>query len=1203
MPSSVHARRQALRRYDIFDRGPERAFDRIAEIAARLLDVPMAAISFIDADRESFKACVGFSSEALPREASLGARVLGAASVFVVDDTQAQDVDWAPSLVSGAPHARFYAAAPIATPDGHRIGVLSVMDSEPRSPSTRPPGFKRVLRDLADTVTEELEHRQHTTSPEVILESIPDAFFALDTEWRFTYLNAQAEALLERSCDELLGQNVWDEFPDAVSLDFYEKYHEAVRENEATCFEAYFPPLDTWFRVHAHPHAGGLSVYFDDVTDLRQTRKRLRMLAQAVEQAGDAVVITGAVPMNEPGPPIVYVNEAFERMTGYAAEEIIGRSPRVLQGPETNPEVLDDLRQALDAGRAWEGETVNYRKDGRPYTIEWNVAPVRDEEGSIEFWVSTQRDVTARRAEQRVLRQREEQLSITLRSIGDAVIATDRAGRVSRMNPVAERLTGWAEDEAHGQPLADVLRLSDTRTGAPIDPPSEQVLRTNEVVSIAHHTLLTARDGTERQIADSAAPIRAPDGELLGTVLVFRDVTTAYERRRELQRERDLLASIFDASAAAIIVLDTEGQIIRANSRAEEVLGLSASEAESRTYDDPLWRHTTVEGDPVPDDEQPFLRVMETESPVYDVEQAIEWPDGRRRILSISGAPLRDEQGQLAGAVFVVNDITERKRDLQHLEESRLLLQESQKIAHLGHWTWHVPDGTITWSDETYRIFGLDPQSVDVELETYFQAIPEEERDWIRAVNAESLISGHMPTVVHSIRRPDGSTRIVELSGLTMEEDDEGRPRRIIGTVLDVTRRNQQEQALERAAQRAHVLYEMGQSILDLATASPAGIAEVALEHLDKLVPHHRSSVVTYDFEAGEGEIIAVRTPEATSLTKRRRLPLSFFQTSPPLQPDEIRYVPDITDPPQSLREKKLDAVGVRSYMKIPFVDDDEIVGTLNLGSAEVDGFSDGQRVIAREVASMVALALQQARYREGLVAAKERAEEAERLKSALLANMSHEIRTPLTSIVGFTEVLEEMDIPDEPDRFVDLIYRSSQRLMNTLDSVLSLSQLEAGVITLAPERIDVATDVRSVVDAFQARAAQESIQLSYDGASPPLHGVVDPAALHRVVTNLVSNALKFTSEGGQVRVDLQTDADDLVLTVCDTGIGIGDDFLPHLFDAFKQESEGTARQFEGTGLGLAITHRLVQLLDGDIAVESEKGRGTTFTVRLPRTE
>ncbi len=167
--------------------------------------------------------------------------------------------------MAGAPAARFYAGAAITTPEGHALGRLCVLD-----PTPRPEGLsehdRQTLRELADVVMDELEHRAQPRHRKEILESITDAFYALDDEWRFTYVNQRAETLLECSREAVLGEVIWEMFPETKELPNYEEYHRAVETGEPAHFEAYSPPFEAWFSVNAYPFDGGLSVHFNDVT-------------------------------------------------------------------------------------------------------------------------------------------------------------------------------------------------------------------------------------------------------------------------------------------------------------------------------------------------------------------------------------------------------------------------------------------------------------------------------------------------------------------------------------------------------------------------------------------------------------------------------------------------------------------------------------------------------------------------------------------------------------------------------------------------------------------------------------------------------------------------------------------------------------------------------------------------------------------------
>jgi signal transduction histidine kinase len=259
------------------------------------------------------------------------------------------------------------------------------------------------------------------------------------------------------------------------------------------------------------------------------------------------------------------------------------------------------------------------------------------------------------------------------------------------------------------------------------------------------------------------------------------------------------------------------------------------------------------------------------------------------------------------------------------------------------------------------------------------------------------------------------------------------------------------------------------------------------------------------------------------------------------------------------------------------------------------------------------------------LTEAKKQAEESSRIKSAMLANMSHEVRTPLTAIIGFGEILEE-ESTGESGHFARLIVKSSHRLMETLDSVLKLSRLEANKVNLDHQKIDLVEEARAIILEQSNRSEQANVQLELESMAPTCFCYLDPGAIQRILRNLVGNAIKFTDAGGGVTVrvghcghpptdseavrsggqvhvldDPPERADHAVLQVEDNGIGMSDEFQNDMFEAFHQESRGLNRSHEGSGLGLSITHRLVELMDSDIYVGSTKGEGTTFTLYFPK--
>lgn len=232
------------------------------------------------------------------------------------------------------------------------------------------------------------------------------------------------------------------------------------------------------------------------------------------------------------------------------------------------------------------------------------------------------------------------------------------------------------------------------------------------------------------------------------------------------------------------------------------------------------------------------------------------------------------------------------------------------------------------------------------------------------------------------------------------------------------------------------------------------------------------------------------------------------------------------------------------------------------------------------------------------LVEAKEHAEAMSQLKATFLTNITHEIRTPLTVILGFTSILRQ-GVRSEYHRFVNLIERSGRRLLLMLDSMLDLAQLEAGTLEIDRQSHNVADVVEGVAALVRPVSEEKGLDLSVSTSGGRLHARVDHAILTRVINNLLDNAVKFTDTGG-VHIDVTRKGDEIHVAIGDTGVGIEDKFLSHVFDPFVQESTGLDRTHQGSGLGLSVSKRLVELMGGTINLASTKNKGSVFTIILP---
>ncbi|MDR7994411.1 GAF domain-containing protein [Thermosynechococcus sp. TG252] len=438
LPANEPERQRALEQYRVLDTPPEPIFDEITNLAAAICETPIALISLIDRQRQWFKSKVGLDACETPRNIAFCAHVILQPELVVVPDARLDPRFADNPVVTGPPYIRFYAGMPLMTPDGYGIGTLCVVDYKPRELN---PVQQQTLRTLARQVISELEIRHHlevtqqqlayiqqmSSLQEAVFNSSNHAIIATRTDGIITLLNRAAEEWLGYSASELVGKATPERFHDPQEVEGYAQILSAqlgepipagfetlvararrglADEQEWTFVRrdgSRFPVSLSVTPIHdSQEQLIGFLELAVDITDKKQIEAELRLRERAIIASTNGIVITD---YRQPDNPIIYVNPAFERMTGYRAAEVIGKNCRFLQGRDRHQPGAEAIRNAIKKGQSCRVVLRNYRKNGQPFWNELAISPIYNEFGEITHYIGIQSDVTERQRAQLFLQQ------------------------------------------------------------------------------------------------------------------------------------------------------------------------------------------------------------------------------------------------------------------------------------------------------------------------------------------------------------------------------------------------------------------------------------------------------------------------------------------------------------------------------------------------------------------------------------------------------------------------------------------------------------------------------------------------------------------------------------------------------------------------------------------------------------------------------
>jgi len=589
-------------------------------------------------------------------------------------------------------------------------------------------------------------------------------------------------------------------------------------------------------------------------------------------------------------------------------------------------------------------------------------------------------------------------------------------------------------------------------------------------------------------------------------------------------------------------------------------------------------------------------------------EATVAYRNGRQRSIHASYVPDRDAGGTVRGFVAVVQDVTAQADAIRQLRIADERLTLAAAAAGLGDWSVDVASGRMTLSDRAAAILGV--AAGDHPRGLIRPMINEHDYQLTIERTERALRDRTDFDVVYRLTRPDGAVRWISGRGRGLYNPD-GALITITGVVQDISTAKETESALRDETEALRIINETGRMLS----------AELDHRQLVQRLTDAATELTGAQFGAffysvadstGVWDMLYTLTGVARESFERCPMPRASDLFGPAFPGEgavrigDVRQDPRFTPNPPSHLGMTEGTLTLVSFLAVPVISrTGEVPGALFFGHAEPDAFTERHERIVVGLSGQAAIAIDNARLFEAAELSRQAAEAANRLKDEFLATVSHELRTPLNAIMGWGRLLA-MGALTEADRAraIEIIQRNALVQQRIIEDILDVSRIIAGKLRLDITAIDLGPSVNAAIESVRPTATAKGVALVTDlnAKIGRVHG--DGSRIQQMVWNLASNAIKFTPRGGTVLVSARAVESFAEIAVADTGIGIATDFLPHVFDRFRQADSSTTRVHGGVGLGLAIVRHLAELHGGTVEARSDGlGRGATFIVRLPLDE
>jgi len=1012
-------------------------------------------------------------------------------------------------------------------------------------------GWVSIVRDITEQKrTEEILRESEERYRTLFLEAL-DAILVADAETGIILdCNRAACELVGRERSELIGKHQRILHPFVSEEEFSETFKQHLKEKAGQVLETQVVTKTGEIKevaIKATPieHRGKklLQGIFRDVTEhkrmvdaLRESEWRVRSFLDASPEPITVSDLVGRV---------VECNQATLNLLGFSSKgEVVGRSAFEFIAEKDRERALENLKKTLEQGYTRDIEYTSLAKDGREFPAELSASVVLDAQGNPTAFVAITKDISERRV-------REEQLrfnSLILGNISDSITVTDMEGRITFWSKGASAVYGYAAEEMLGGFVAKLSKPEERATVA-----LAQIERIRNGAPFTGEWEGVKKNGEPVWMMLTDLPMKNSQGETIGILSIGKDITERKRAEAELRETRDYLDSLIDKANVPVIVFNSELEVTRVNVAAEDLSGYRADEVMGNSLDMLF-----------PDaDKAKFMKLVESsildDNELRLIEIPVKRKDGEIRIFLWNSANIHDVKGNIISIIAEGEDITERKRMEATLRESearyRVIVESSPNFLAL------YQDGVLKFVNRAMceRLGYTNEEMTSPSFNAIERIVSERFQAVVKERGGKRLSGEHIPPYEIMMKTRDGSEFPVEVRNQRVIY--QGKPALEI-ILVDVTERKRMEVELKRYStqleelveQRTKALSESEQKYRELTDLLPQTIFEIDMQ--GKLTFANRIAFETFGYTRDE-----------------------FDKGLNPLQ----MVIPEDRDRAMANIQKVLagEEIGFNEY-RVQRKDGSTLPVIVKTSPIIRENQPVGLRGIVVDIT-------ERKRLEEALLKAERLATIAE-----TAAMVGHDLRNPLQTLANISylgkERLKAMPCGAERQGLEDVCGMIGSQVAY-MDKIVS--DLQDYAQPLKPKLY--ATSLRQLIDdVLSTVSVPETVKVAVTVGEDFPKLMIDPLMMRRVFTNLVTNALQAMPEGGQLTITASQTEEVVLISVQDTGVGIPEEALPKLFYPLY------TTKAKGVGLGLAVCQRLVEAHGGSITVESQVGRGSTFTVKLP---